>query len=379
MKSENSLKRINLQPSSDETLTVLLSGACTLKNPVLQEEAIFKAIKNPIDCIRFMDAGIEEWDSTLLTFLIRIRKKYSKSHIEMDLSGLPAGVQRLMDMASVVPERTDIHPPKKRDPFLTHIGLQVLDKWASFLIFLRFLGEAVISLLRFGARRARYRPSDLWLQIQECGPKALGIITLISVLVGAILAFVGAIQLKMFGAEIYVANLVGLGMVIEMGALMTGIILAGRTGAAFAAQLGTMQVNEEIDALVTLGIPPIDYLVLPRIIALAIMTPLLVIYADLLGILGGAAVGIFILEIPATLFFNQTFEMLTLWFCAQGLIKGITFGIIVALSGCLRGMQCGRSASAVGDAATSAVVSSIVAIVLADAAWTFIFMMGGGL
>jgi phospholipid/cholesterol/gamma-HCH transport system permease protein len=188
---------------------------------------------------------------------------------------------------------------------------------------------------------------------------------------------VGAVQLKMFGAEVYVANLVGLGMVIEMGALMTGIILAGRTGASFAAQLGTMQVNEEIDALQTMGIPPIDYLVLPRMTALALMTPLLVAYADLLGILGGAAVGIFLLKIPATLFFNQTFSTMTLWHVAQGLIKGATFGVLVAFCGCWWGMKCGRSASAVGDAATSAVVTGLICIVVADAVWTMIFMVIG--
>lgn len=241
----------------------------------------------------------------------------------------------------------------------------------------QFLGEATISLGRFLTGRARFRQSDLWLNIQQCGPQALGIVTIISVLVGAILAFVGAVQLGMFGAEIYVSNLVGLAMVMEMGALMTGIILAGRTGAAFAAQLGTMQVNEEIDALKTLGIPPIDYLVLPRMIALAIMTPLLVIYADALGIIGGALVGVGLLDIPPQLFFTKTFELMTPWLCVQGLIKGSTYGILIALAGCLRGMQCGRSASGVGQATTSAVVTSIVLIVLADAIWTCIFMFTG--
>ena len=179
----------------------------------------------------------------------------------------------------------------------------------------------------------------------------------------------------MFGAEIYVANLVGLGMVMEMGALMTGIILAGRTGASFAAQLGTMQVNEEIDALRTMGIPPMDYLVMPRIVALALMTPLLVIYADILGILGGAFVGIVGLGLSPTVYFEQTIELMTLWHCAQGLIKGSTFGVLIAICGCMRGLACGRSASAVGEAATSAVVTAIVMIVLADALWTFMFMV----
>ncbi len=364
-------------PADNGGLNIQLSGSFTLESKPLSAESVLSSLTEKISCVRLLDAGIGDWDSTLLTLLSRIKTTCDKRGIEFDLSDLPSGVRRLMELAAAVPEREGTRRTRKRDPLLARIGCTAIQRWDAFTNVLGFLGEATVSLGRFFTHRARYRSSDLWLTIQECGPHALGIVTIISVLVGAILAFVGAIQLSMFGAEIYVANLVGLGMVIEMGALMTGIILAGRTGAAFAAQLGTMQVNEEIDALVTMGIPPMDYLVLPRIIALAIMTPLLVLYADILGILGGSIVGIFVLDIPAKLFFNQTFEMLSLWFCAQGLIKGATFGIIVALSGCLHGIQCGRSASAVGDAATTAVVSSIVGIVLADAVWTFIFMTGG--
>jgi phospholipid/cholesterol/gamma-HCH transport system permease protein len=344
---------------------------------ILSDDIFLKTEEESVHRICFIDAGIAERDSALTAFLLKVKKECARRKLEFDLSGMPESIQRLIGLASAVPERMNSNRREKRISFLSQVGLRTIKLWESVLLWLRFLGEAAAGLGRFITRRARYRSSDLWVTVQECGPKALGIVATISVLVGAILAFVGAIQLKMFGAEIYVANLVGLGMVIEMGALMTGIILAGRTGAAFAAQLGTMQVNEEIDALVTMGISPMDYLVTPRIIALSIMTPLLVIFADVLGILGGAAVGIFALDIPAPLFFKQTFSMLTLWHCAQGLIKGSTFGVMVALCGCLRGMQCGRSASAVGDATTSAVVSGIVAIVLADAVWTIIFMFGG--
>jgi len=327
--------------------------------------------------IRIFDDGIAEWDSSLLTLALKLKTYCAQHSIELDIDGLPRGVQRLVGLATAVPERKGARRDGKRDSLLIRIGKWALDARGEALAMFSFLGEASTSALRMVTGRARYRRSELWLIIQQCGPQALGIVTTISVLVGTILAFVGAIQLKMFGAEIYVANLVGLGMVIEMGALMTGIILAGRTGAAFAAQLGTMQVNEEIDALKTMGIPPMDYLVLPRMTALALMTPLLVIYADVLGILGGLLVGVFFLDIPLLVFINQTFELMTGWHCAQGLIKGSTFGILIALAGCLRGMQCGRSASAVGDAATSAVVTGIVMIVVADAMWTFIFMMTG--
>lgn len=325
--------------------------------------------------IRIENAGINEWDSTLLMLVQRIQTQCHAAGVPLDIDDLPAGAKRLLALAATVPERSGARRSETRSSWLARMGTTAIRRSQSLLAVLDFIGEAALSFARFVSGRARYRRSDFFYIIEQCGPQALGIVTTISLLVGAILAFVGAIQLRMFGAEIYVANLVGLGMVMEMGALMTGIILAGRTGASFAAQLGTMQVNEEIDALRTLGIPPMDYLVMPRMVALALMTPLLVIYANVLGILGGAAVGVLALGISPVVYFNQTFELMTPYYCAQGLIKGSTFGVLVACCGCWSGMRCGRSASAVGEAATAAVVTSIVAIVLADAVWTFIFMV----
>ena len=363
--------------TADGTLTLHFAGDWTLEAGRPTGLQVVEQAQNHRPLQRVVMAGekLGRWDTGFLLVLKAVTDWCVAQKLELDVSALPAGATRLLRLAAAVPERTGARRDAGHESFLAGLGRASMRVAKETRNGLTFLGECVLSLGRFFTGRARFRRADLWMIIEQCGPQALGIVTTISVLVGAILAFVGAVQLSMFGAEIYVANLVGLGMVMEMGALMTGIILAGRTGAAFAAQLGTMQVNEEIDALRTLGLDPMDYLVLPRMVALAIMTPLLVIYADLLGILGGALVGIFLLGIPPTLFFNQTTEMMTLWFCAQGLIKGSTFGILVALAGCQRGMECGRSASAVGDAATSAVVTSIVLIVLADAAWTFLFLI----
>ena len=362
---------------SGDLLTLSFQGDWTLSSPIPPwRPAVDQAGGSPRR-VTLSGRGLRDWDSGFLLVVNAISAWCKEQGLALDTADIPDGAKGLLHLASAVPERKGARRGASTDGFLTRLGKATLKAWEGNVAGLAFLGEVTLSLLRFVTGRARYRKDEFWLIIQQCGPQALGIVTTISTLVGAILAFVGAIQLKMFGAEVYVANLVGLGMVIEMGALMTGIILAGRTGASFAAQLGTMQVNEEIDALKTLGIAPMDYLVLPRMLALALMTPLLVIYADVLGILGGAVVGILLLDIPPVLFFNQTFEMMTLWFCMQGLIKGSTFGVLIALAGCLRGMQCGRSASAVGDAATSAVVTSIVLIVLADAAWTFLFMIFG--
>ena len=209
--------------------------------------------------------------------------------------------------------------------------------------------RSLLSLGRFFKGKANYQRSDLWVTIQETGAEALPIVSLIAFLVGVILAFVGVVQLVKFGAGIYVADLVAIGVVREMGAIMAGIIMAGRTGAAFAASIGTMKVNEEIDALTTMGIDPIDFLVLPKILALVIMLPLLSIYANVLGIIGGASVSLAILDVSAYQYFVQTVYAVELnvdFF--GGLAKATVYGILVAIAGCRCGMECGNSASAVG-------------------------------
>jgi len=217
-----------------------------------------------------------------------------------------------------------------------------------------------------------FQRSGLVLLLRQVGADALAIVSLISLLVGLILAFVASIQLSQFGAQIYVATIVGIAMVRVMGAIMTGIIMAGRTGAAFAAELGTMQVNEEIDALRTFGFSPVEFLVMPRMLALVLMMPLLCIYADLMGVLGGFIVGVVMLGINPELYMTQTFHSVPLANFWIGLAHSVVFGVLVALAGCYRGMRCGRSAMAVGQATTSAVVTGILSIVIATAVITWL-------
>jgi phospholipid/cholesterol/gamma-HCH transport system permease protein len=236
--------------------------------------------------------------------------------------------------------------------------------------FLEFIGEAAVAFLRLLQGKAQYRRTDLWLIMEACSGQALPIVALISFLVGMILSFIGAVQLSLFGAEIYVADLVGIAMVRLMAAIMTGIVMAGRTGGAFAAQLGTMQVNQEIDSLKTLGLSPMEFLVLPRMLALALMMPLLALFANVMGILGGAVATITLPGINLIQYFDQLVGAVSLWDLGIGLFSSAVFGVIVAVSGCMRGMQCGRSASAVGDAATSAVVTGIVGIIVTTAVIT---------
>jgi phospholipid/cholesterol/gamma-HCH transport system permease protein len=217
------------------------------------------------------------------------------------------------------------------------------------------------------------RWSDVALLVQQSGIEALPIVTLVTFLLGLILAFVGAIQLQTFGATIYVADLVGVAMVRDMGALITGIIMAGRSGAAFAAQIGAMKVTQEIDALETMAIPAMDFLVLPRVIALFLMMPLLTLYGDAMGILGGGFVGVTMLGISPISYLLQTADAVSLTHTIGGVIKGTVYGVLIAIAGCLQGMQSGRSSSGVGDAATKAVVYGIVSIITACGIFAFLF------
>jgi phospholipid/cholesterol/gamma-HCH transport system permease protein len=327
-----------------------------------------------VQCVSFDTTDLEAWDSGLLTFLRKLEELCQQRQIAVDRTGLPDGIRRLLDLAEAVPERQGTRRGEARESVLTRIGKGGLGGVEAAAEIVGFIGEAFLAFLQLVRGRASFRPSDLALLLQECGAQALPIVTLISFLVGAILAFIGAVQLQQFGAQIYVANLVGLAMALEMGAMMTAIIMAGRTGAAFAAQLGTMQVNQEIDALTTLGISPMEFLVLPRMLALVLMVPLLTVYADLMGMLGGAAIGVTMLDVSLKVYFHQLQEALTLKYFPQGLIKGAVYGVIIALAGCMRGMQSGRSAAAVGQAATSAVVTSIVGIIVASAILTVIYL-----
>jgi len=322
--------------------------------------------------LAFDASGVTEWDSGLLTFLRRLARDCADRRIEADRSGLPEGVRRLLALAEAVPEKETARggPPA---PFLARVGGQAMEALAGTREFTAFLGESALAGARLVRGRARFPVAEFMLVLQECGANALPIVSLVSFLVGLILAFMGAIQLRQFGAQIYVADLVGIGMARDMGAIMVGVVMAGRTGAAFAAQLGTMTVNEEIDALRTMGISPMEYLVLPRMLALMLMMPLLTLYSDVLGILGGMFVGVSGLDLGAMQYLEQTRAALSLRHFAAGLFKGSVYGVIVALAGCLRGMQCGRSAAAVGTATTSAVVMSIVLIIVSCGVITVLY------
>jgi phospholipid/cholesterol/gamma-HCH transport system permease protein len=361
------------QPSAD-TLKVILSGDWKLGGELPGADKVQQRLEERpgVRNLVFDTRELDSWDSGLLTFLMNLGTLCSRQQILLNRDGLPQGAKRLLELALAVPEKKDARQAEGRVSFLSYLGNQTVELFHSAGEMLEFIGEAVIAVQRLLRGKAQYRRSDLGLIMQSVSAQALPIVSLICFLVGLILAFIGAIQLQLFGAQIYVADLVGIAMVRLMAAIMTGIVMAGRTGGAFAAQLGTMQVNQEIDALKTLGISPMEFLVLPRMLALALMMPLLCLYANIMGILGGMVVGVWMLDIGFIQYYNETAKAVGLWNLGIGLFSGLVFGVIVALAGCMRGMQCGRSASAVGDAATSAVVTAIVGIILSTAVITIL-------
>jgi phospholipid/cholesterol/gamma-HCH transport system permease protein len=322
--------------------------------------------------LAFDTREVTGWDTGLLVFVHKVLGAATARGLTVDRSGLPEGVGKLLDLAAVVPER-DTKRGGEDQSRLARIGNATIAAALGAREMITFVGEASLALARAAVGRARFRRVDLLLNIQQAGASALGIVSLISFLVGLILAFVGAMQLRQFGAQIYVADLVAIGMGREMGAMMAAIIMAGRTGAAYAAQLGTMRVNEEIDALSTMGISPFEFLVLPRMLGLILMMPLLTIYADVVGIAGGAVVGVGMLKVGFLPYWEHTWAAVSLEDFAAGLIKSAVFGVLIAIAGCLRGMQCGRSSAAVGLAATSAVVTGIVFIIVSDAILTVVY------
>ncbi|MCX7146764.1 MAG: ABC transporter permease [Sulfuritalea sp.] len=353
-----------------DTLLIVLGGRWCIDQSLPSADTLTTRLAAPVCRVRFDASKLVDWDSALLTYVSRISKSCMDRGIAVDSSGLPPGAQRLLAMALAVPEQKLAGRDSGPQGTFTQVGAATIEFIRGAPQMLGFLGEVTTG-------RARFRRRDLWLEIEEVGPRALPIVSVISFLVGLILAYLGADQLKLVGAQIFIADLVAIGMVREVGALMTGIIIAGRTGAAFAAQLGTMQVNEEIDAYKTLGISAIDFLVLPRMLALMLMVPLLTLYSGFIGMLAGLLVSMTVFDIGFFEYYTETLRALEFKQFAVGLSKGTVYGAIVAFAGCLRGMQCGRSAEAVGHAATSAVVTAILLITIAASIMTIVYYQLG--
>jgi phospholipid/cholesterol/gamma-HCH transport system permease protein len=373
------MNQVAIDRVESDVLLIRLAGRWELRNGLASAAAVETALRRepPPSRVAFDAQELGLWDSSLLAFLAGVSDRCRERGVALDATALPTGLHNLLDLAVAVPERAGARKELSTPPFLERLGVRALAVVAKGGETLSFLGSMTLASVQLVRRNARYRASDLWLLIQQCGGEALPIVTLISFLVGVILAFVGAVQLKQFGAQIYVANLVGVAMTREMGALMSAILMAGRTGASFAAELGTMKVTQELDAFTTAGFSIPEFLVLPRVMALVLMMPLLCLYADFVGILGGATIGVGMLDLSWTMYLGQTTHAVRMGDIVGGLFKSAVYGGLIAGAGCARGLQAGSSASAVGRAATSAVVTSMVAIIVACGVFAFLFYVLG--
>ena len=354
------------------TLNVYLNGSFEQLDTQIDKQQLYQIAKNEsVHKIVIQGQKLVHWDSSLIVVLYQLAKIAQERHIVFTSNSLPGDIKQLLDLSLAV-SRKPIHNVSQYSDFLENLGQWGVNVFTSVRQGLFFLKDCTASLGRFCVGNATMRLVDFWQMLDDCGPKALMIVTLISFMVGLILAFVGAIQLKLFGAQIFVASLVTIGMIRIMGAIMVGIIMAGRTGASYAATIGTMQVNEETDALRTMGIPVSDFLVLPRILALVLTMPLLVLLADFAGILGGAFVGTLMLDIPPEEYWKYALEAFDLTNFLVGIFHGFVFGIVISLCGCYFGVHCGRNADSVGIATTNAVVWSIVWMIVLTGIITFI-------
>lgn len=314
--------------------------------------------------VRFDSTGLSHWQPAFVASLWQRLAPLARGGVELDLTGLPRGLQPMLGLslppsaaAPARPRDADDDPPP--DP-----------EWRKTLT---FVGDLLGALGRLVRGRSAMRLSDWLWQIEQTGPRSLPIVLLVATLVGLIVAYMGAEQLQRFGAQSFIANLVTIGVVREIAALVVGIVLAGRVGAAFAAQIGSMRAGEEIDALTTLGVDPVEHLVLPRMLALLVTGPLLTLCAGLAGLAVGGAVAVGLYDVPASAYLATTREALSGWDLFVGLLKGSVYAVLVALAGCRQGLNAGRSAQAVGEATTAAVVQAIVWMVVAASALTVIF------
>jgi phospholipid/cholesterol/gamma-HCH transport system permease protein len=363
---------LKFEPQPDGAVLISFGGEWSIHRAIPAQEDLAKHLGAPsaAKSVRFDLSALQDWDSSLVSCVTSVAMRCRELKIPIDTEGAPDGVDRLLKMALAVPEQ-NTRPAPERELFFTRLGKAGITLGAAMIEVAAFAGLSVMAFGNFLRGRAVFRWSDTWVIIQRCGVEALAIVTLINFLIGVILGFVGGVQLEAFGATIYMATLVGIAMARELGCLMTGIIMSGRTGAAFAAEIGSMKSSQEIDALKTMGLSPMEFLVLPRMLAMLVMMPLLTIYGNVMGMIGGAVLAPGF-DVTFHQYYNQLVASVDIPNYAVGVIKSVFFGAIIAGCGCLKGIQSGTSSAAVGQATTSAVVTSITCIIALDAVFAFV-------
>lgn len=348
-----------------EVLTIAMSGPWSLtdrRTPAWHAPVEARGARR----IVIEDRGLGRWDSSAALYVMEAGLWCERKGCEFDLRSIPDELRQLALQAHMAAHARRSRRPERK-PALARVGAYARDSVVAARAAATFVGDCALGLLRAARLPRTLRIQDLLLHIQQAGPEGLPIIGLVAFLVGTIIAFQSALQLQRFGAEILVVDLVDLSVTREMGAMMVAVVLSGRTAAAYAAELGSMAAGEQIDALETAGVSPVDFLVVPRLLALVFVTPLLTLYADMLAVLGGSAVALGMFKIPPIAFYYASKEALQWRDIRMGLTKSVVFGLIVGVCGCLRGVNAQRDTAGVGRAATSAVVTSILWIVVADA------------
>jgi phospholipid/cholesterol/gamma-HCH transport system permease protein len=381
-------KKSNLEPEVEtglkmqfegSVLTLFLSGDWLFgrtRPAFLKIKEFYETSEKPVRSICLDGTDLGEWDTALLIFVKSCREFATENNLKFKAESLPEGVRKMVDLSFAVPEAEEI-PARLRASWPENVGRRTIQIYVGVTRYFDFVGRFCLDMLTFITGRSQLRRRDFLELLQATGPQALGIVSLLSFLMGLIVAFVGLIQLQNFGADIYVADLVGVAMTRELAAVMLGVIMAGRTGAAYAAQIGSMQVNEEVNALVCFGISPMQFLVLPRIFALILMMPLLCACADLISIIGGMVVAVGISDLTWMQYINEIKAAVSMSDFLGGIFKSVVFGVIIGIAGCYRGLNSGKDASAVGYAATSAVVTAITWIVIVDAIFAVSFQILG--
>ena len=368
------MARLDSQRDGDR-LVLRPAGSWTTRALGPQESVLARLNTGDASAVRFELDQLQELDTAGAFLLYRTMRTLDQRGLEVEMTGARKVQSDLIDRVS----RNDVPspPPPKADAALPavviHIGEACYGAARESRDLVNFLGYTVIVFTRTLLRPWRIRTTALISHMERTGLDALPIVGLISFLIGVVLAYQGADQLARFGAQLFTANLVGIGVLREMGIILTAIMVAGRSGSAFTAQIGTMKVNEEIDAMRTIGLDPMEVLVVPRILALVLVMPLLTFYADILGILGGAVMATLTLDITFEQFFRQLNTAVPVWSFWVGIIKAPIFAFIIGMVGCYEGLKVTHSAESVGLRTTSSMVKSIFLVIVLDAMFSILF------
>ncbi len=375
--ASDSFLSLQTATSDDGTLTLALEGRLdSTSTATVWEQAIQAMEEKNYRQVTIDATELEYCDGSGISLLHELDTLGREKADQVRIVGLKKEFQKILNLYDPEDAGHLEGKSQKHSNPVVEIGKKTISAWNEFVILISFVGELFMATVFAFTHPRKIRWKDAFWVAETAGANALPLVTLISFLVGLIMAFQAAIPMRMFGAEIFVANLIALSMMRELGPLMTAIVIGGRSGSAFAAELGTMRINEEIDALTTMGLDPVRFLVVTRVIATVLMTPLLTIYANIVGILGGAAV-LFSFGFTLNAYVNQVMASVTYIDFMGGIFKSFVFGLLIAAVGCLRGLQTKTGPSAVGESTTRAVVSSIILIVVVDGLFSVIYFYLG--